>query len=51
MKTIYKLALAALVSALLTIGAGRLLHAQETKTQSAYVIAEVEVTDPVTLKK
>jgi uncharacterized protein (DUF1330 family) len=50
MKTIYKLALAALAGALLTIAGGRLLHAQETKKTPAYVIAEVEVTDPVTLK-
>jgi uncharacterized protein (DUF1330 family) len=51
MKTNYELALAVLVGALLTIGGGKLLRAQETKKTPAYVIAEVEVTDPVTLKK
>ncbi|MGA7914885.1 MAG: DUF1330 domain-containing protein [Candidatus Acidiferrales bacterium] len=50
-KTNHKLAVAALAGALLTIGGGRLLRAQEAKTPPAYVIAEVEVTDPVTLKK
>jgi uncharacterized protein (DUF1330 family) len=52
MRTNYKLALAALAGALLTIAGARLLHAQEAKkTTPAYVIAEVEVKDPETLKK
>ena len=31
--------------------AGTLIHAQQVKTPPAYVIAEVQITDPVTLKK
>jgi uncharacterized protein (DUF1330 family) len=51
MKTNYKLALAALAGVLIGVADARATHAQQVKTPPAYVIAEVEVTDPVTLKK
>jgi uncharacterized protein (DUF1330 family) len=51
MKTPHKLALAVLTSLLMGVTGGRAIHAQQRKTPPAYVIAEVEVTDPTTLKK
>jgi len=51
MKTNCKLALAVLAGVLISIAGARLIHAQQVKRPPAYVIAEVEVTDPVTLKK
>ena len=51
MKTNCKLVLAMLAGVLISIAGARLIHAQQVKTPPAYVIAEVEVTDPVTLKK
>src|ERR1700693_3347534 len=51
MKTNCKLALAVLAGVLISIAGARLIHAQQVKMPPAYVIAEVEVTDPVTLKK
>jgi uncharacterized protein (DUF1330 family) len=51
MKKNYKLALAVLAGVLIGVAGARLIHAQQVKTPPAYVIAEVEVTDPITLKK
>ncbi len=52
MKTNYKLALAVLAGILTGVAGARMIHAQQVKTPPrAYVIAEVEVTDPTTLKK
>jgi uncharacterized protein (DUF1330 family) len=51
MKTNLKLALAVLAGVSIGIGCARMIHAQQTKTRPAYVIAEVEVTDPTNLKK
>jgi hypothetical protein len=42
---------AGLAGVLISIAGARLIHAQQVKMPPAYVIAEVEVTDPVTLKK
>jgi len=46
MKTNYKLALAVLTGAAVGAAGGRAIHAQQVKTPAAYVMAEVEVTDP-----
>ncbi|MGA8272786.1 MAG: DUF1330 domain-containing protein [Candidatus Sulfotelmatobacter sp.] len=46
MKTNYKLALAVLAGASIGVAGGRAIHAQQVKTPPAYVMAEVEVTDP-----
>jgi uncharacterized protein (DUF1330 family) len=51
MKTYYKLALAVLAGFMIGVAGARAIHAQQGKTPPAYVIAEVEVTDPTTLKK
>lgn len=52
MKTNLKLGLAALAGILTGVAGARMIHAQQVKTPPpAYVIAEVEVTDPTTLKK
>ncbi|MGA2607307.1 MAG: DUF1330 domain-containing protein [Terriglobia bacterium] len=51
MRTNYKLALAVLAGVLIGVAGVRAIHAQQVKTPPAYVIAEVEVTDPTTLKK
>jgi uncharacterized protein (DUF1330 family) len=51
MKTHHKLALAVLTGLLIGVTGGGAIHAQQRKTPPAYVIAEVEVTDPTTLKK
>jgi uncharacterized protein (DUF1330 family) len=51
MKTYYKMVLAVLAGFLIGVVGGRTIHAQQRKTPPAYVIAEVEVTDPTTLKK
>jgi uncharacterized protein (DUF1330 family) len=51
MKSNYKLALAVLVGISIGIAGGRAIHAQQAKPKPAYVIAEVEVTDPAALKK
>jgi uncharacterized protein (DUF1330 family) len=50
MQASYKLALAVLAGVVIGV-AGTLIHAQHVKTPPAYVIAEVQITDPVTLKK
>ena len=51
MKTNHKLALAVLAGVLIGGAGARAIHAQQVKTLPAYVIAEVEVTDPTTLQK
>jgi uncharacterized protein (DUF1330 family) len=51
MKTYYKLALAVLAGFMIGVAGARAIHAQQGKTPPAYVIAEVEVTDPTSLKK
>jgi uncharacterized protein (DUF1330 family) len=51
MKTNCKLALAVLAGVLISFVGARLIHGQQVKTPPAYVIAEVEVTDPITLNK
>jgi uncharacterized protein (DUF1330 family) len=51
MKTQLKLALAVLAGVSIGVVGAAAIHAQQTKTPPGYVIAEVEVTDPTTLKK
>ena len=51
MRTNYKLALAMLAGVLTSVAGTRLIRAQQVKTAPAYVMAEVEVTDPTMLKK
>src|SRR5208282_5891450 len=51
MKTNYKLALAVLAGVSIGIAAARATRAQQVSTPSGYFIAEVEVTDPNTMKK
>ena len=51
MKANCKLALAVLAGVLASVAGSRLIHAQQAKTPPAYVIAEVEVTDPATMQK
>jgi uncharacterized protein (DUF1330 family) len=51
MKTNYKLTLAVLAGVSIGIAGARAIHAQPAQTRPAYVIAEVEVTDPTTLNK
>jgi uncharacterized protein (DUF1330 family) len=51
MKTNLKLALAVLAGVLIGVAGAKAIHAQQPKAPPAYVIAEVEVTDPATLKK
>ena len=51
MKTNLKLSLAVLAGVSIGIAGAKVIHAQQAKTRQAYVIAEVEVTDPTTLKK
>ncbi len=51
MKTNYKVTLAVLAGVLIGLAGARAIHAQQAKTPPGYVIAEVEVTDPTTLKK
>jgi uncharacterized protein (DUF1330 family) len=51
MNTKHIVALAALAGILIGVAGARAIHAQEAKTRPGYIIAEVEVTDPATLKK
>jgi uncharacterized protein (DUF1330 family) len=51
MKTNYKLTLAVLAGISLGVAGAVAVKAQQVKTPPGYVIAEVEVTDPTTLKK
>jgi uncharacterized protein (DUF1330 family) len=46
-----KLALAVMVGASIGVLGAEAIHAQQTKVAPGYVIAEVEVTDPATMKK
>jgi uncharacterized protein (DUF1330 family) len=51
MKTNHKLALAVLAGVSIGAAGARTIHAQQVKAPPAYVIAEVEVTDPATMQK
>jgi uncharacterized protein (DUF1330 family) len=51
MKTNHKLALALLAGIVIGGGGVKAIHAQQVKVAPAYVIAEVEVTDPATFQK
>jgi uncharacterized protein (DUF1330 family) len=51
MKTNHKLALAVLAGVAIGVAGATAIHAQQVKAPPAYVIAEVEVTDPTTFQK
>jgi uncharacterized protein (DUF1330 family) len=51
MSTNCKLALAMLVGTSIGVIGANAIHAQQVKTPPGYVVAEVEVTDPVAIKK
>jgi uncharacterized protein (DUF1330 family) len=51
MKPKLKLTLALLVGIVLGLSGARTIHAQQAKTPPAYIVAEVEVTDPATMQK
>ena len=51
MRVNWRFALVLLTGVLMGVSGARLIHAQQAKTPPAYVIAEVEVTDPATLQK
>ena len=51
MRTNHKLALAVLAGVSIGVAGVKAIHAQQVKTPPAYVIAEVDVTDPTTLQK
>lgn len=51
MRTNYRLGLAVLAGVLIGVAGARAIYGQQVKTPPAYVIAEVEVMDPTTLKK
>jgi len=51
MKTNHKLALAVLAGVTIGIVGAGAIHAQQVKAPAAYVIAEVEITDPTALQK
>jgi uncharacterized protein (DUF1330 family) len=51
MKTNHKLTLAVLAGVSIGVAGATAIHAQQAKAAPGYVIAEVEVTDPTTLKK
>jgi uncharacterized protein (DUF1330 family) len=51
MKTNHKLVLAALAGAAIGVAGAKAIHAQQAQVPPAYVIAEVDVTDPTTLQK
>jgi len=46
MKTNHKLVLAVLAGVSIGVAGAKVIHAQQVKTPPAYVIAEVDVTDP-----
>lgn len=46
-----KLALAVLAGVAIGVAGAMAIHAQQVKTPPAYVVAEVEVTDPATMQK
>ena len=47
----HKLAIAMMAGVSIGVAGAKAIHAQQVKTPPAYVIAEVEVTDPTTLQK
>jgi uncharacterized protein (DUF1330 family) len=51
MKTHLKLALAVLAGLSIGVAGAAAIHAKQAKTPPGYVIAEVEIKDPTTLKK
>jgi uncharacterized protein (DUF1330 family) len=51
MKTNLKVALAGLAGVLIGVAGAQVIHAQQEKTKPGYIIAEIEVTDPVALKQ
>jgi uncharacterized protein (DUF1330 family) len=51
MRLNYRIALVLLAGILIGVAGARMVHAQPARTAPAYVIAEVEVTDPTTLQK
>ena len=51
MKTNRKLVLAVLGGISIGVAGAEAIHAQQMKTPPGYVIAEVDVTDPVTMQK
>jgi uncharacterized protein (DUF1330 family) len=51
MKTNHKLTLAVLAGVAIGVAGARVIHAQQVKVAPAYVIAEVDVTDPATFQK
>lgn len=51
MKTNHKLALAVLSGVAIGVAGASAIHAQQLKAPPAYVIAEVDVTDPATFQK
>jgi uncharacterized protein (DUF1330 family) len=51
MKPNFKLTVALLAGVALGLAGARTIHAQQPKTHPAYVVAEVEVTDPANMQK
>ena len=51
MKANHKLVLAVLIGTVIGIAGAAVIHARQVKVAPAYVIAEVEVTDPATFQK
>jgi uncharacterized protein (DUF1330 family) len=51
MKTNHKLALAVLAGVAIGVAGAAAIHAQQVKTPPAYVIGEVEITDPAAFQK
>jgi uncharacterized protein (DUF1330 family) len=51
MKANHKLTLAVLVGGLIGVGGATVIHARQVKVSPAYVIAEIDVTDPATFKE
>jgi uncharacterized protein (DUF1330 family) len=51
MKTNHKLALAVVAGVVIGVAAATAIHAQQVKAPPAYLIAEVDVTDPATFQK
>jgi uncharacterized protein (DUF1330 family) len=51
MRLNYRIAVVLVAGFLIGVAGARLIHGQQTRTAPAYVIAEVEATDPNTLQK
>jgi uncharacterized protein (DUF1330 family) len=51
MKTNLKLALAVMAGVLIGIAAAKAIHSQQVKAPPAYIVGEVDVTDPATFQK